>query len=95
MAVQTVPARAVVDYLSSTRTSLGTTQVYCVVQNVGPIAMTKLSARVALMDSLGAVVQAKNITLFDGDTLRPQAKAIFTAYFEECWDCSTVTVALY
>ena len=95
MAVQTVPARAIVEHLSSTRTSLGTTQVYCVVQNVGPTPMTKLSARVALMDSLGAAVEVKDIILFDGDTLRPQGKAIFNISFEECWDCTTVKVALY
>lgn len=93
--VQTVAARAVVECLSSTRTSLGTTQVYCVVQNVGSTPLTKLNARVALMDSLGAVVQAKNIVLLDGDTLRPQGKAIFNTYFEECWNCSSATVALF
>lgn len=84
-----------IDHLSSTRTSDGTTMVYCIVKNTGEDPVTSLHARVVALNDSNVVLQDQTIVLFDGDTLPPQGKAIFTSSFEECWDCSGVRVALY
>ncbi len=84
-----------IDHLSSTRTSDGTTMAYCIVKNTGQEPVTSLHARVVALNDSNEVVHSRTLVLFDGDTLPPQGKAIFTSSFEECWDCSSVTVALY
>ncbi len=95
LAVQQPAPRAVVEHISATATSDGSTNVYCIVKNVGEEPLTNMGVVVEALDGDGEVVKRKELLLLQSDTLWGGKRLIFADNFEDCERCVDVTVTVF
>ena len=87
--------RAVVEHISATATSDGSTSIYCIIRNVGDEPLTDMGVVVEAMDSAGDVLKKKELLLLQGDTLWGGKRLVFSENLPDCEECEDITVTVF